>query len=131
MPLFRGAASKAIIANLPNAQQKRLYKSHAAEMANAGFGDDWETARKSLAAMRRAGSLMSLGELDPGNWGIATPISVEAAPPASLILVFSAALYKMLDVALLSGTLGSATIQIEASLTQLKLREARVRLEIV
>jgi len=74
MPLYRGATAKIILAHLPPRALKSLYAHDAAEIAAAGLGDDWDAFRGQLAALRRQGFIVSMGELDPGRVGIAAPI---------------------------------------------------------
>ncbi|EIF32012.1 transcriptional regulator [Burkholderia sp. Ch1-1] len=103
MPLFYGAGSKVILATLPNARQRRIYQAHQAEIAEAGMGDDWVAFRSNLAAIRRAGHAISLGELDAGNVGVSAPIThVESNAYGSIVLVLSQKRYEILDKSLLT-----------------------------
>ena len=74
LPLFRGAGSKIIVANFPRVKMKRLYAGHAAEIAVAGLGADWDAFKAAMAAIRRQGYAMSQGELDAAFAGVATPV---------------------------------------------------------
>ena len=74
MPLFRGATSKIILANLPPHTLKALFAKRAREIAAAGLGDNWDAFRRTLAALRRAGVCISKGEVDAGRVGISAPI---------------------------------------------------------
>jgi DNA-binding IclR family transcriptional regulator len=74
MPLYRGATSKIILAHLPTRTLKSLFAHDAGEIAAAGLGADWDTFRKTLAAVRRERVCLSQGEIDPGRLGIAAPI---------------------------------------------------------
>jgi DNA-binding IclR family transcriptional regulator len=74
MPLFRGATSKAILAHLPSRKLKSLFEGSADEIAQAGFGLDFDAFRGKLAAIRRAGFVVTRGEIDPGRIGIAAPV---------------------------------------------------------
>jgi DNA-binding IclR family transcriptional regulator len=74
MPLFRGATSKIILAHLPTRTLKSLFAHEAEEIALAGLGGDWDSFRRELAALRRAGVCISRGEIDAGRVGIAAPI---------------------------------------------------------
>ena len=77
MPLFRGATSKAILANLPHRTLRRLFQDHGAEIQAAGLGDDWLTFRSSLARVRKAGAVVTMHEVDRDRLGIAAPILKE------------------------------------------------------
>jgi DNA-binding IclR family transcriptional regulator len=74
MPLFRGAASKIILAYAPLRILKRLYERHAAEIASGGLGGDWAEFRAALARLRKAGTVVTSSEVDQGRTGIAAPI---------------------------------------------------------
>ena len=74
MPLFRGAASKIILANMPLRTVKSLHGEHAAKFAQASLGKNWEEAKERLRALRNAGYSITQGELDPGMCGIAVPV---------------------------------------------------------
>lgn len=74
MPMFRGAASKAILAQLPPRQLRRIFEKAAPEIEALGLGPDWKGFRGRLGAIRRAGVCISRGELDPGVIGISAPL---------------------------------------------------------
>jgi DNA-binding IclR family transcriptional regulator len=92
MPLYRGATSKIILAHVPARTLKALFARDTAEIADAGLGTSLEEFRRNLAAMRRAGTAISRGEIDPGRVGIAAPIfDRERAVLGSLSLALPAA----------------------------------------
>jgi DNA-binding IclR family transcriptional regulator len=74
IPLFRGGASKAILAHIPSRILKRLYLQHAEEIAASGLGDSWTNFKAALAQLRKTGFVVSRGELDPGRVGISMPL---------------------------------------------------------
>jgi DNA-binding IclR family transcriptional regulator len=74
MPLYRGATAKIILAHLPTRTLKSLFAHHGDEIAAAGFGDSFDTFRRTLAPLRRAGICVTHGEVDPGRTGIGAPI---------------------------------------------------------
>jgi DNA-binding IclR family transcriptional regulator len=74
MPLFRGATSKIILAHLPARTLRSLFDHHADEIAAAGLGTTSVAFRRYLAGLRRAGAVVSRGEIDPGRVGVAAPI---------------------------------------------------------
>jgi DNA-binding IclR family transcriptional regulator len=74
MPLFRGATSKIILAHLPARTLKPMFEQHAAEIAEAGLGNSPEAFRTSLVAIRRAGVVVTHGEIDPGRVGVGAPL---------------------------------------------------------
>jgi DNA-binding IclR family transcriptional regulator len=73
-PLFMGAAPKVIIANLPAARLRALYKAHAAEAEHAGLGASWEVFKANLNAIRKRGHHISRGELEPQFCSVAAPL---------------------------------------------------------
>ncbi|AIP32357.1 bacterial transcriptional regulator family protein [Paraburkholderia xenovorans LB400] len=86
-PLFLGAPSRVILANLPSHQLQRLYLYHAQEIAAAGLGDSWVAFRDRMRDVRKAGYAKA-SDIDKALVGISAPIF--AAPgvvTASLCLV--------------------------------------------
>lgn len=73
-PLFRGAASKIILPYLRPHQLRSLYAKHAKTIATSGLGSDWASFRSTLAAIRRDGYIMTVGEFNEGVIGISAPI---------------------------------------------------------
>jgi len=74
MPMFRGAASKAILASLAPRQMRRIFDRFAPAIAEAGLGGDWPSFREGLAPIRKQGYCVVQGELDPGVTGISAPL---------------------------------------------------------
>lgn len=74
MPMFLGASSKVIFANLPSRTARSFFERHAEEMAAAGLGSDWETIKVNLRRIRKDGLHISRGEVDSGRVGIAAPV---------------------------------------------------------
>ncbi len=90
MPLFRGAASKAILAALPKRAVKAFHASHATEMAAAGLGGCWSDVVAALDRIRADGVCVTSGEIDPGLTGMAAPVTgSEIMPVGSLALVIA------------------------------------------
>jgi DNA-binding IclR family transcriptional regulator len=113
MPLFHGCASKMILASLSRPRQRRLYDAHAAEIDAAGLGTTWTEFRGNLEPIRRAGYATSFAELDPENVGVAAPILRNPpSTPGSLVLVFSAARYDILDKSLVVEIVRAAAARI-------------------
>ena len=73
-PMFRGATAKPILANLPPYQLRNLMLWHAAEIREAGLGEDWDEFRANLKQLRAAGVCVSHGEVDRGLMGIGAAI---------------------------------------------------------
>lgn len=73
-PLFQGAASKTILPYLRPYQLRSIYAKHAKTIATSGLGSDWDSFRTALAKMRRDGYVLTVGEFNPGVFGIFAPI---------------------------------------------------------
>ncbi|VCU68964.1 Pca regulon regulatory protein [Pigmentiphaga humi] len=87
LPLFRGAASKIILAHLTSARLRSIYDKHQEE-AHAIAGD-WRTLSDSLRQSRKNGCYISHGEVDEGVTGIAVPLfGDDGLVAGSLSLVF-------------------------------------------
>lgn len=88
MPLFRGAASVAILAHLPARQQKAIHARHGEAIAQAGLGATWPAFRARLADIRRAGYAVSSGQIDRDLSAASAPILLPgegAAAPAQVL----------------------------------------------
>jgi len=74
MPMFRGASSKVIFANLPYRTARWFFERHREEIARAGLGSEWEAIKMNLRRIRKAGIHITRGEVDAGRVGIAAPV---------------------------------------------------------
>jgi DNA-binding IclR family transcriptional regulator len=74
MPLFRGAASLAILANLPPRQVRALHARQGEAIAGAGLGANWASFRARLGEIRKAGYATSTGQMDPDLSAVSAPI---------------------------------------------------------
>ena len=91
-PLFQGAASLALLANLSPHRIQQIYLRHTQEVAKAGLGGTWDAYRANLAGIRRKGYAVSEGQVMPGLAGIAVPIRLvdEKRVIGSLVKIFVA-----------------------------------------
>lgn len=86
-PLFRGAPSKVILANLSNYQLKNIYLLHQNVIRNEGLGSTWREFTSNIQTIRRQGYWVG-SELDSELVGIAAPIfSGPGAVAGALCLV--------------------------------------------
>ena len=116
-PLYRGAAPKVFLANLPRPRLARLFEGTAAEAASAGLGADWDAFRSTLAAIRRAGFYWSHGELEAGIAAAAVPLfDAEGDIVASMALVGQEAALAAIGEAGLREALEAARRQIQQAL---------------
>ena len=86
-PLFLGAPSRIILANLPQPQLQKLFLYHADEIGSAGLGESWVEFRDKMKSIRKAGIAIA-SDIDKSLVGVAAPIFL--APDtitASLCLV--------------------------------------------
>jgi DNA-binding IclR family transcriptional regulator len=72
-PLFRGAASRVILSELPPYQIRNLFLNYSTDIAAAQMGNSWVEFRDKLKAIRRAGYCVS-GDVDKRTIGAAAPI---------------------------------------------------------
>lgn len=91
LPLFRGAASKMMLASLPPARLKKLYERHRNDEDLRRLTPDWNSFKAYYEAIREAGHYVSDQEIEVGKVGIAAPVSVPQVGPVAVVsLVFAA-----------------------------------------
>lgn len=73
-PIFKGATSKIILANLPKRKLQKLYSENSTTIAEENLGETWEEFYDQLYQYKRAGYCITHGELDNGMTGIAAPV---------------------------------------------------------
>ncbi|MBM6443861.1 IclR family transcriptional regulator [Pseudomonas mohnii] len=73
-PLFMGATSKAILANLGTRQHSQLFLENPELIRHSNLGQTWDDFRRSLQRIRRKGFVISAEEVDVGVFGLAAPI---------------------------------------------------------
>lgn len=73
-PLFRGAASRIILAHLKPATISRLFAEHPNEFRAAALGDEPAAVRAALRKLRRQGWDMTEGQVTAGVIGVAVPV---------------------------------------------------------
>ena len=73
-PLFSGAASLAILANLPAYRIRSLYLKHQASIHESGLASEWSGFRSALGAIRRDGYAYSSGTFNVYLGGVAVPV---------------------------------------------------------
>lgn len=92
MPLYAGAASKAILAHLPARTLRKLWTGEAGAIASAGLGTDLPGFRRVMRDLRRQGVVVSRGEIDTGLVGVSAPVFADGEVSGSLGVVASAEL---------------------------------------
>jgi DNA-binding IclR family transcriptional regulator len=77
MPMFRGATSRIILAYQPTRVLKTLYAHHEQEISDSGIGASWDEFRAAMSKLRKAGHVVSHGEIDKGRIGIGAVLLAE------------------------------------------------------
>lgn len=89
LPLFRGAASKVILAYLTPARLRRVYDRHADSPDLKAIATDWPSFSRYFRDCRRKGYYLSRDELEIQVTGISAPIfNSDGLVIGSLTLVF-------------------------------------------
>lgn len=116
-PLFLGAAPKVVLAALPPAQLRRLFTSHQQEVKDAALPTDWPSFRRHYARIRKAGTYVSNGELEPTLAAVAAPLLQPDGPAkVALSLVTTVQRMGVIDTAKLSSLLLRTVAEISARL---------------
>lgn len=98
LPLFRGSASKTMLAYLPTGKLKKIYANHCKNDDLLTFADDWLSFKRYFDRIREAGHYVSYHEVDKGVIGIAAPICVPRVGVVAVIsLVFSEERKELID----------------------------------
>jgi DNA-binding IclR family transcriptional regulator len=125
MPIFRGASSKAIFANLSPRSLRWFFKRNRVEIEKAGLGSDWETVKTNLRRLRKGRVVVAYGEVDPRRVGIAAPIT---DPKGNVIGSVSMVLHDQdatpVTVASISALVDAASREISVSLKVARLKTA-------
>lgn len=90
MPLFIGASSKAVMANMEARALKRIYLDNEEEIRRSTRAATWKEFNEELRAIQRAGYAMTIGEVAAGRIGIAAPVFAAKQVVAGVSLVLSA-----------------------------------------
>ena len=118
MPLFRGAASKIILANLSDRALRNTITRNHSEMTRSGMGTTDADIRRTLRSLRTDGYCVTSGELDKGVTGVAAPILFrDTSPGGSLAFVLPDDHADPGTIDRLSRLIMSAAAQISRSLT--------------
>lgn len=96
MPIFRGATSKVILANLTDRALKRLYLENEREIHASLPDTNWKSFRADLRAIRKDGYCITQSEVAPGRIGVAAPIFRNDEVIASLSVVLEEDVFKSL-----------------------------------
>lgn len=90
LPLFQGAGSLAILANLAPTQIKSLYMTNQALISEHGLARDWVGFRKQMLQIRKAGFAMTSGQINEKLVGLAVPFFAGDGPAVGSLLMVTA-----------------------------------------
>jgi len=120
MPMFQGASSKVIFANLHPRSARWFFERYPAEIREAGLGSDWETVRANLRRIRKAGVHVTHGDVDSGRVGIAAPVfGPDGNVIGSVTVAITEADATPQSIANISALVQAASREIDAGLRQL------------
>lgn len=128
LPLFRGSASKIMLAYLPTPRLRKLYERHRDDPDVRTIGRDWTAFRAYFTAVRHQGHYISKEEIDVGTIGIAAPLVVpRVGLVGSMSLVFSMERLAMVNTdglaAILKARNGDITSQLHLLSQQVESEE--------
>jgi DNA-binding IclR family transcriptional regulator len=87
MPIFLGATSKVILAQLPLRMLKTIYLANEKTIRQASRSHDWHDFESEMKEIRSAGFALTKSEVARGRVGLAAPIARNGQAFASLSLV--------------------------------------------
>lgn len=118
MPIWRGAASKALLAHLPLRLVKTLRDKHELDFAQYGLGEDWPRVKAKLRELRALPAIYTERELGTPTAGFAAPVFAEGELVGSLGLVCLLDRLGPRDMARLLQTVKHVAGEIEAALAR-------------
>lgn len=119
LPMFRGAASKVVLANAPPAKLKRLYASHAGDADVQRIAADWTGFNAYFREIRRKGYYVSHGEVDDNVIGVAAPLfNSEHGVVGALTTMFDIPAGSLLDTEKIGALVVLHAHEISAKLDQ-------------
>lgn len=87
MPMFAGATSKVILANLPDRTLRSVYLANEKAIRRSLKIRDWQQFKNQFREIRRAGYALTDSEIAKGRIGLAAPISRNGQLIAGISLV--------------------------------------------
>jgi DNA-binding IclR family transcriptional regulator len=118
LPLFRGAASKTMLANLPPAKVRKIYERHATEPEVQAIGQSWGDFWASLKKIRQRGFYVSIREVSELTCGIAAPIALpDVGAIAVLALIFPTSRLPVINTEGLGNQVNASAEEIASQLS--------------
>lgn len=99
MPLFLGATSKVILANLPGRGLQRIYLDNEQRIREADPNQSWKKFKEHLRRIRSDGYCMTDGEIVEGRTGLAAPVFRDGQVVASISIVLESGVFAELSKA--------------------------------
>jgi DNA-binding IclR family transcriptional regulator len=87
MPIFLGATSRVILAQLPARALKAIYLANETTIHRVWRARDWKDFQAQIKDIRGAGYALTKSEVGRGRIGLAAPIARNGQPLASISLV--------------------------------------------
>ena len=120
MPLFRGSASRVILAHLPERRLTKFFLYHRAAIEEAGLGGEWEAFRANLREIRAKPYLTGRAQVDAGVYAISAPVfDGDRHILASLTLAIPEARADAEDMDALAEIVVSGADRLSAAIAQL------------
>jgi len=119
MPFFRGSASKVILAHLPTRRLMKIFEQYAAMIGEAGLGDDWDSFKRNLHAIREKPFYATGSEIDKGIFAVSAPIFGDKRILASLTFAMPDKRCSERTVAKIADRVVAHAAEIGASLSRL------------
>lgn len=120
LPLFKGAASKAMLAHLPMGKVRKMYERHAEQPEVQAIGTTWRAFWATMKAIRQRGYYVSIQEVSNHSVGIAAPIALpDVGAVAVLSLVFPYERLPIINIDGLGARVSAGAHDIAAQLTLL------------
>jgi DNA-binding IclR family transcriptional regulator len=89
MPMFLGATSKVILANLPERTLKAIYLKNERKIRDTLAQNGWNEFKEQIRSIKRAGFAVTDSEVAEGRVGLAAPISRGDVVIAGISLVIT------------------------------------------
>jgi DNA-binding IclR family transcriptional regulator len=120
LPLFRGSASKIMVATLAPARLKKMYERHGQDQDVLAFAPNWLVFKAYYAKIRQTGHYLSNQEIDVNTVGLAAPVTVPGVGTvAAISLVFSAHRQALLNTEGLANALHLRCAEVVRKLSSL------------
>ncbi len=118
MPLFFGATSKVILAQLPERLLRKVYLANEKTIRRVLRTRDWGEFRAQLKDIRRAGFALTESEVAKGRTGLAAPIARNGQVVAGISLIVGSSALKGRKVEGFIPHVLAAAEQISSSLSR-------------